>query len=97
MTDITMHLNLGSRTLDLSTPRVMGVLNMTPDSFSEGGRHLTLDTALQAALSMVAEGASIIDIGGESTRPGAVEVSGQNQLDRVMPVIEAVRRVLARA
>lgn len=87
-----MHLNLGSRTLDLNSPQVMGILNITPDSFSDGGQLATLDVALHAARSMVAAGASIIDIGGESTRPGATDVAEQVQLDRVMPVIEAVCR-----
>lgn len=87
-----MHLNLGSRTLDLTSPQVMGVLNITPDSFSDGGQLATLDVALHAARTMVAAGASIIDIGGESTRPGATDVAEQVQLDRVTPVIEAVRR-----
>lgn len=87
-----MYLNLGSRTLDLTEPRVMGVLNMTPDSFSDGGQYPTTDAALQAALSMVHAGASLIDIGGESTRPGAAAVTEQEQLDRVIPIIEALRR-----
>jgi len=87
-----MHLDFGSRTVHLATPRVMGVLNITPDSFSDGGRLLTVDVALQAARVMVEAGATIIDIGGESTRPGATDVAAQVQLDRVMPVIEAVCR-----
>lgn len=86
-----MHLNLGSRTLDLGSPQVMGVLNITPDSFSDGGQLSALDVALQAVRAMVEAGASIIDIGGESTRPGATGIAEQVQLDRVMPVIEAVR------
>jgi len=90
--NIAMHLNLGSRTLDLGSPQVMGVLNITPDSFSDGGHLSTVDDAVEAARSMVEAGASIIDIGGESTRPGASGVPEQEQLDRVMPVIEAVRR-----
>lgn len=90
--NIAMHLNLGSRTLDLGSPQVMGVLNITPDSFSDGGHLATVDDAVLAARSMVEAGASIIDIGGESTRPGASGVPEQEQLDRVMPVIEAVRR-----
>ena len=77
-----MQLNLGARSLDLESPRVMGVLNMTPDSFSDGGQYPTTEAALQAALSMVHAGASIIDIGGESTRPGAAAVAEQAQLDR---------------
>lgn len=87
-----MHLDLGSRTLDLATPQVMGVLNITPDSFSDGGRLPTVESAVRAAHAMVEAGASIIDIGGESTRPGATDVAGQVQLDRVIPVIEAVCR-----
>jgi dihydropteroate synthase len=87
-----MHLNLGSRTLDLTTPLVMGVINVTPDSFSDGGQYTSPGDATDAALRMVDAGASIVDIGGESTRPGAGGTSAQEQLDRVMPVIEAVRR-----
>jgi len=80
------------RTLDLAIPRVMGVINVTPDSFSDGGRHLATDAALRAALQMLGDGASIVDIGGESTRPGAAPVSDLEQLDRVMPVVEGLRR-----
>lgn len=72
----------------------MGVLNVTPDSFSDGGWYTTLDRALQRARDMVAEGADIVDIGGESTRPGAPAVSVQEELDRVLPVVEAVAREL---
>jgi dihydropteroate synthase len=72
-------------------PRVMGVLNVTPDSFSDGGRWLGREPALRHVASMVAEGADIIDIGGESTRPGAAEVPEQQELDRVVPVLEALR------
>jgi dihydropteroate synthase len=68
----------------------MGILNLTPDSFSDGGRFLARDAALTHANQMVAEGAAIIDIGGESTRPGAQPVSEQQELDRVVPVIEAL-------
>jgi len=71
----------------------MGVLNVTPDSFSDGGRYSTIDIALRRAEQMADEGAAIIDVGGESTRPGARAVSEQEELDRVLPVIEAVRRV----
>jgi dihydropteroate synthase len=87
-----MHVNLGSRTLDLTTPIVMGVINVTPDSFSDGGQFRSADAATKAALHMLEAGASIIDIGGESTRPGASPMSPQIQLDRVLPVIEAIRR-----
>ncbi|MCW4153581.1 dihydropteroate synthase [Halomonas sp. 18H] len=72
----------------------MGVLNVTPDSFSDGGHHVALDDARRRAERMLAEGASIIDVGGESTRPGAVAVPLQQELDRVMPVVEALVRDL---
>ncbi|CDG23030.1 Dihydropteroate synthase [Xenorhabdus poinarii G6] len=85
-----MKLTARGRALDLSCPQVMGILNVTPDSFSDGGTHHTFDAALQHAAKMIAEGAAIIDIGGESTRPGADEVSEQEELDRVVPVIEAL-------
>lgn len=68
----------------------MGVLNITPDSFSDGGRYTGLDQALRHAEAMVAEGAGIIDVGGESTRPGAAEVSSDNEIARVAPIIEAI-------
>jgi dihydropteroate synthase len=71
----------------------MGILNVTPDSFSDGGRFINPNIALRQAMTMVEEGASIIDIGGESTRPGAASTSEQQELDRVMPVIESVRSV----
>ena len=89
-----MHLSLGSRILDLSTPKVMGVLNVTPDSFSDGGHFMDLEAALAQARQMVEAGASIIDVGGESTRPGSEPVSVQVELDRVLPVIEAIVETL---
>lgn len=76
--------------LDLNRPIVMGILNVTPDSFSDGGIYNRYDYALKHVASMVDDGATIIDIGGESTRPGASEVSLQQELDRVIPIIEAV-------
>ncbi|RMG35885.1 MAG: dihydropteroate synthase [Gammaproteobacteria bacterium] len=76
--------------LDLSRPRIMGILNVTPDSFSDGGRFDRLDAALRHAEAMCGAGADIIDIGGESTRPGAVPVSEAEELQRVVPVIEAL-------
>ena len=76
--------------IDLNQPRIMGVVNVTPDSFSDGGRYLNKDAAIGHAELMVEQGASIIDVGGESTRPGANEVSDQEQLDRVLPVITAI-------
>ncbi|WP_223425948.1 dihydropteroate synthase [Alcanivorax limicola] len=83
-------LQCGARTLTLSAPVVMGVLNVTPDSFSDGGRFTGRDAALQQARQMHADGAAIIDVGGESTRPGALPVSEQEELDRVIPVVEAI-------
>ncbi len=84
-------LNLGS--LRFPAPAVMGILNVTPDSFSDGGRFDKRDAALRQAAAMAEEGAAIIDIGGESTRPGSGAVGAQEELDRVIPVIEAVRAV----
>lgn len=87
-------LQCADRSLDLSRPQVMGILNVTPDSFSDGGLFVSVDAALQQARQMVAEGAAIIDVGGESTRPGATPVSEQEELDRVAPVIEVIAREL---
>ncbi|HHH49190.1 MAG TPA: dihydropteroate synthase [Gammaproteobacteria bacterium] len=87
-------LTCADRSLDLSCPQVMGILNVTPDSFSDGGLFVSVDAALQQARQMAAEGAAIIDVGGESTRPGATAVSLQEELDRVAPVIEAIAREL---
>ncbi|KAF0806487.1 dihydropteroate synthase [Alcanivorax xiamenensis] len=87
-------LTCGARTLDLSAPVVMGILNVTPDSFSDGGQFTSLDSALRRAEQMLADGAAIIDVGGESTRPGADPVSEQQELDRVVPVVEALTREL---
>ncbi|MEQ1437728.1 dihydropteroate synthase [Fontimonas sp. SYSU GA230001] len=84
-------MQLPARRLDLSVPCVMGVLNVTPDSFSDGGRYRGVEAALARALAMVDEGAAIIDVGGESTRPGAAPVDEQEELDRVVPVIERLR------
>jgi dihydropteroate synthase len=82
------ELDCNGRILDLHTPQVMGILNVTPDSFSDGGQHNSYDAAVAHALQMCAEGAAIIDVGGESTRPGAEAVSLNEELDRVIPVIE---------
>ena len=76
--------------LDLSSAKIMGILNITPDSFSDGGQFTSVASALAQALQMINEGASIIDVGGESTRPGAAQVSEQQELDRVIPVIEQI-------
>ena len=78
--------------LDLTRPCIMGVLNVTPDSFSDGGQYLSVDTAVQRGLTMQKEGAGLLDIGGESTRPGSVPVSVTEELERVVPVIEGLRR-----
>ena len=83
-------LQCGGKTLDLSVPRVMGILNVTPDSFSDGGRFDSLETALLHAQKMLDAGADLIDVGGESTRPGAADVGVQEEIDRVVPVIEAI-------
>ena len=85
-----MFFDCAGKTLDLSTPQVMGVLNVTPDSFSDGGSWTALDTAVSQAETMVEQGAAIIDIGGESTRPGAPAVSVEDELARVLPVIEVL-------
>ncbi|WP_215900910.1 dihydropteroate synthase [Acinetobacter seifertii] len=83
-------LKCGQLQLDLSQPHVMGILNVTPDSFSDGGKHNQLDQAVEHALSMIEQGATIIDIGGESTRPGASEVAIEEEICRVVPVVEAL-------
>lgn len=83
-------LQCGQLQLDLSQPHVMGILNVTPDSFSDGGKHNQLDQAVEHALNMIEQGATIIDIGGESTRPGASEVAIEEEICRVVPVVEAL-------
>ncbi|WP_336755934.1 dihydropteroate synthase [Pantoea sp. USHLN298] len=85
-----MKLFAGDSHLDLSFPHVMGILNVTPDSFSDGGKHNALVDALTHTNEMVNAGATIIDVGGESTRPGADEVSVEQELERVIPVVEAI-------
>lgn len=81
--------------LPLARPLIMGILNVTPDSFSDGGRFCSVESALRRGLELAAEGADLIDVGGESTRPGATPVSAQEEIDRVVPVIEALRREVA--
>jgi dihydropteroate synthase len=85
-----MLLRCGSYTVDFRTPVVMGVLNVTPDSFSDGGRYASIDAAIRHGVRMVEEGAGIIDVGGESTRPGAADVSAEDEIARVVPVIAAL-------
>ena len=87
-------LDCAGKPLDLSRPRVMGILNVTPDSFSDGGRFDNVDSALRQAERMLAEGVDILDVGGESTRPGAAAVSLDEEMARVLPVIERIHAEL---
>ncbi len=89
-----MQLDCRGRTLDLARPQVMGILNVTPDSFSDGGQFRSREAALAHARRMAEEGAAIIDVGGESTRPGSPPVSLQEELDRVIPVVERLHAEL---
>ena len=82
------------KTLDLSQPHVMGILNVTPDSFSDGGQFTAIDSAIIHAKDMIGAGATIIDIGGESTRPNAAAVSTEEEVQRVVPVVKAIRQQL---
>ncbi|WP_313320077.1 dihydropteroate synthase [Stenotrophomonas sp.] len=90
MFDTAPVLDCAGRPLRLDRAQVMGIVNVTPDSFSDGGQHASTDAAIAHALALVEQGADLLDIGGESTRPGAVEVSVQEEIDRVVPVIEAL-------
>jgi dihydropteroate synthase len=92
MFDTTPQLDCAGRILKLDRPRVMGIVNVTPDSFSDGGEHATVEAAIAHGLQLAAEGADILDIGGESTRPGAREVPVAEELRRVVPVIEALAK-----
>ncbi len=85
-----MNWPTSKRTIELSHPIVMGILNVTPDSFSDGGRFADQDAAIRRAEEMIAEGAAIVDVGGESTRPGSARVDEQIEIDRTAPVIEAI-------
>jgi len=91
---LNQRLLCGKRWLNLSRPQVMGILNVTPDSFSDGGRFNRLDDALRQAEAMFNAGAALIDVGGESTRPGAAPVTVQQELERVAPVVEAISQRL---
>lgn len=90
MFDTAPQLDCNGRTLRLDRPRVMGIVNVTPDSFSDGGAHDTVDAAIAHGLRLVDDGADVLDIGGESTRPGASEVPVDEELRRVVPVIEGL-------
>jgi dihydropteroate synthase len=92
MFDLTPQLDCAGRILKLDRPRVMGIVNVTPDSFSDGGRHDTVEAAVAHGLRLAAEGADLLDVGGESTRPGADEVSVDDELARVLPVIQRLAR-----
>ncbi len=89
--DIMKQLLCGKFTLKLDRPLVMGIVNVTPDSFSDGGKFFARDSAIAHARQLIEDGADMLDIGGESTRPGAAPAGLQEELDRVMPVLEAVR------
>ncbi len=92
MFDTSPQLDCGGRVLRLDRPRVMGIVNVTPDSFSDGGAHDTVEAAVAHGLQLVAEGADLLDIGGESTRPGSAPVPLEEELRRVVPVIEQLAR-----
>lgn len=83
-------LNCGSKILDLSQPQIMGILNITPDSFSDGGKYTHKEQAIAHAKQMIADGATVIDVGGESTRPGASVVEVDEEIRRIFPVVEAL-------
>ena len=85
-----MQLRLGKNDFSLDQPRVMGILNVTNDSFSDGGEFLAIDNAVRHAVKMISAGADIIDIGGQSTRPGAIEISSLQEIERVVPVIREI-------
>ena len=87
-----MEIRFKNQIMDLSFPQVMGIVNMTPDSFSDGGNYNNLDDAMRRVDSMIQSGATFIDVGGESTRPGAAEVSVEEELDRVIPLVEKIAR-----
>ena len=95
MFDTTPQLDCAGRVLKLDRPRVLGIVNVTPDSFSDGGAHDTLDAAIAHGLQLAEEGADALDIGGESTRPGADDVPLEEELRRTIPVIEALARRLS--
>jgi dihydropteroate synthase len=89
---VLKQFNCPNLPIDLSSPQVMGILNVTPDSFSDGGKFIHFEHAIKQVEGMIAAGATIIDIGGESTRPGAKEVSEEDELERVIPVLKAIKQ-----
>ncbi len=89
-----MEFICGKYQLNLNRPHIMGIVNITPDSFSDGGKFSSTDLAVEHALKLITEGADILDIGGESTRPGATPVHVDEELDRVIPVIETLRKIV---
>jgi dihydropteroate synthase len=91
MSPLIPQLHCGRFSLSLDRPKVMGIINVTPDSFSDGGRYGSFAAALAHARQLIAEGADVLDIGGESTRPGAAAVSEQEELERIVPLVEALR------
>jgi dihydropteroate synthase len=95
MFDLSPQLDCAGRTFRLDRPRVMGIVNVTPDSFSDGGEHADTATAVAHGLRLVQEGADVLDVGGQSTRPGAQEVSPEEELRRVLPVIERLAQSVA--
>src|SRR5215813_3875625 len=96
VSSISMHTSIWSigngASLSLEKPRILGILNVTPDSFSDGGRFHSPDDALRHAAQLVHEGADVIDVGGESTRPGAEPINASEELERVLPVIRGLAR-----
>ncbi|MDB6164713.1 MAG: folP [Xanthomonadaceae bacterium] len=95
MFDIAPQLDCAGRILKLDRPRVMGIVNVTPDSFSDGGEHATVEAAIAHGRRLAREGADLLDVGGQSTRPGAKDVSLEDELSRVVPVIEQLAKELA--
>ena len=85
-------IKIGSKLMTFETPKVMGILNLTPDSFFDGGKHSSLESAILHAEKLIAEGADMIDIGAYSSRPGAQEISAQEEMDRAIPFIEAIHQ-----
>lgn len=89
---LNMYWQIRSRNLEIQRPLIMGILNVTPDSFSDGGQHYSIVNAIERAEKMVADGADILDVGGESSRPGSTQISADQEISRVVPVIEAISK-----